>query len=549
MSLLLRISADRPAVNAWRWWLAVTDTAADGLDPTARLPDLAHRLEQAFDQSRDDWWETARRLGGTPSAELSHSVACGAFGSDFGLMLAWRRLAAELAAGSESVLMLCDDPWLFREIAGLPGVEAGKPPGLLKPTLRLGLRGLAARCALALRLVRAVLATRRLKTNIPAEAPILLVYGHPQSRPDGTDAYFGSLMKALPQLRRLLHADAPPTRASELAADGRSASIHAWGSALFALTLPLVAWRPSPAEKGGRFGMLIRRAAVNENGGGGPAMNRWQIHCQRRFLAERRPSVMCWPWENHCWEKDLCRAATAAGIATIGYQHTVVGRHQINQSPRANPDGLAAIPWVMVANGPEYRQQMIDWDIPEQRIVTGGAFRLTEPKGRPYDQTAPVFVPLSANPSIAALQLDAARRIAATGRRVLVKDHPMYPQAFTEGGGLERTQVPMTEQPALSAVVYSTGTTGLEGLLLGLPTFRLLPEDRVAIEILPDAVRPVTVTLDELVPAMDRIEPPSRLPFGRLFSPVDMGVWKNLLIGGIERPATDGEESPCAPTP
>ena len=46
--------------------------------------------------------------------------------SDYGsLMLAWSKLIERVAGGSERVLVLCDDPWLFRHLAGLPNVTSG----------------------------------------------------------------------------------------------------------------------------------------------------------------------------------------------------------------------------------------------------------------------------------------------------------------------------------------------------------------------------------------------------------------------------------------
>jgi hypothetical protein len=471
---------------------------------------------------------------------LSHTVACGSFGSDFGLMLAWSDMAARLAREPGRTLVVCDDPWLFRHLASLPGVEAGRAPPLARLEWKLRLRGFAARGLLALRLMRHALACRRWTAAIPKGAAAILVYGHPSSRADGFDTYFGTLMRELPGLKRLLHTDCPPARAAQLAEDGRTASLHGWGSPIFAALLPFTVWRPRTRS------WLVRRAAARENGGGGPAMNRWQMHCQRRFLAAVRPAPICWPWENHAWERDLCRAARAQGIGTVGYQHTVIGPHQINYSTRANLDGIQAIPDVVVADGPAYRREMEDWGVPAQRLVNGGAWRLSGVSGNRFDPAAPVFVPLSAIPAIARLQLDAARLAAASGRRVLVKEHPMYPVAVEE---LERTELGMPQHERLSAVIYATGTSGLEALLLGLPAFRLLPEDRLAIDVLPAGLRTVPVTLDELLPALDAAEPPPPLAFEDVLSPVDMAVWKSLLKGGNPPSAHIRRETGCEPTP
>ncbi len=542
MTILLRTSRDLPSDAEWRYWLAVTDSDVSRLETARKLPRLAHRLEAAFDACRTTWWELARRLARTPSAGLSHTVACGAFGSDFGLMLAWDLMVRELAAESEPCLMVCDDPWAFRQLATRTGVSAGKPPSLLTPAWKRTIRGFAARSKLALRLVASVLATRRFNTAVPKGARTLLVYGHPGSRADGFDVYFGPLMRELPELKRLLHCDCPPSRVAELAADGRTASLHGWGSMVFALSMPWRAWRPGPADRSGEFGWLVRRAAARENGGGGPAMNAWQMHCQRRFLAAVRPTAVCWPWENHAWERDLCRAARPLGVRSLGYQHTVIGPHQINYSPRANVDGLAGLPDVVIADGPAYRDELIAWEVPAARVVIGGAWRLPPVAGGRYDPAAPVFVPLSAIPAIARLQVEAARTLAQAGRRVLVKPHPMYPLDFAEMPGLDRTDTGITGHPLLSAVIAATGTSSLEGLLLGLPTFRLLPDDRLAVDILPAGITAAAVTPDELPAALATASPPPPLPYGRVLAPPDIATWKSLLFGDIH-PAPERKEA------
>ncbi|CAA7621800.1 hypothetical protein [Magnetospirillum sp. UT-4] len=532
MPLTLRTSRDLPAAGSWRHWLAVTGTPGFN-DAATRLPDLERRLERAFEDSSETWWRLGRAHAADPGGALSHTVACGAFGSDFGLMLAWVRLAGELAAGSDPVLMLCDDPWLFRRLAALPGVQAGAAPPLALTELKLRLRGFAARGLLALRLARSAVAARRWRGAIKGGDPVLLVYGHPASRADGFDAYFGTLMAELPETRRLLHTDCPPPRAALLAADGRTASLHGWGSALFALTMPLWSWRPRRREGDGADFWLLRRAAMRENGGGGPAMNRWQMHCQRRFLAAVRPRVACWPWENHGWERDLARAARTLGIRTVGYQHTVIGRHQINYAIHANADGAAALPDLIAADGPAYLAELAAWGVPKERLGDAGAWRIQPLAGRPFDPDGPVFVPLSAIPAVAERQVEAAGRIAATGRQVLVKEHPMYPLDFADRGCLRRTQTGIGGHAKLSAVLYATGASGLEALLLGLPAFRLLLADRISIDVLPAGIEAEAVTLDDLPHALEAAGAPPPLPYGQVLSPVDMGVWKRLLNGDM----------------
>ncbi|HEB79970.1 MAG TPA: hypothetical protein ENI79_05805, partial [Rhodospirillales bacterium] len=435
------------------------------LERAKKLPKLEIRLEEAFKDCRELWWRLGREMGAAPTAQFAQTPTAAAFGSDFGLMLAWSRLAEEMAAGEDVCLAVCSDPWLFRHLAGLPGVKAGRSPRLWTRALLLRLRGLLARGKTAL---KAALASWRLKSLKKAHAQggyVLLVYGHPRSDAKGYDDYFGSLMKDMPRLKRLLHTDCAAARALELSADGRTASLHAWGNPFFALSLPFTAWRPGRVHTHGSHAWLVRRAAARENGGGGPAMNRWQHHCQKRWLARVRPSRVAWPWENHGWERAFCRAARKQGVPTLGYQHTVIGPFQINYSTAANWDGLDSIPDLVVSNGPAYLDELEAWGVPLKRLVIGGALRFKPFEKSLYDGQGPVFVPLSAIPQAAKAQVKAARALAATGRKTLVKEHPMYPLDFEEIPNLTRTKTPLQEQSGLSAVLYSTGTSGLEALL------------------------------------------------------------------------------------
>ena len=497
-----------------------------------RLPDLATRLEAAFDAIRDTWWNLAREMGhDDASAKWSHVAAAGTYGSDFGLMLAWTRLTEDCAADSATTLVICSDPWLFRQMEALVGVRAGRRPALWPRCFRAWLRGVFARGALALRLACATISLRGdRRKHAGQDASVLMVYGHPDSRPDGTDAYFGSLMSELPALHRLLHTDCRRGSAMRLGVDDRTASLHAWGGLGFAVCkVPFTRWRPTRRLKAGPVGWLIRRAAVRENAGGGPAMNRWQMYCQRRWLAERSPRVVAWPWENHAWERDFVRAAHCANAHTVGYQHAVVGRHQFNFSPHSNSDGMDSLPNIIACNGSGYRRQLAKLGVPDECLVTAGAFRVGRIDAGRYDPNGPVYVALSAIPLVAKRMMAAIRPLAAAGQRFVVKDHPMYPFPFEETETLKQISTTIPQTKAMAAVVYSTGTPGLEGLFAGVPTFRFMPEDTVALDIMPDGVDARAVIAETLDAALADCNVNAPLAWANVMAPVNMGVWRRLL--------------------
>lgn len=494
----------------------------DGRRPaSAKLADVGQRLEAAFDGIRDDWWRLGRELGGTDDGKLAHAPTAASYNSDLGLTMAWVRLAGALAAAAETTLMLCDDPWLFRALAGVQGVSAMPAPGLAWPAFRLAARGWLARGRLVARLAAACLAQQKTKANIKRGDNILLVYGHPASRADGYDDYFGGLLNQITGLKRLMHTDGSPARALELAAGGVTAGLHAWGRLRWLPGLLSTRWRARPAD------WLVRRAVARENATAVHAGNAWQMRCQDRFLAEIKPGAVAWPWENHPWERALCRTARRLGVRSIGYQHTVIGRHQTNFAPATNPDGLASFPDLVLCNGPGYRSQLLKWDVPQERLAVGGAFRIRRFKSGHFDPEGPVFVALSAVDAIAEQMLVAIARVG--GKKFLVKQHPLYPHAVPKAANIAETANTIPDEPGISAVFYGTGTSGLEGLLAGVPTYRLLPDDRIAVDIMPEGVEPQPVTVDGLGAALAAHGAPPGIAWDDIFAPVDMDVWQQAL--------------------
>lgn len=530
MTILLSRSDELPAEGLWQHWCATPGTRASAPE-TKRLHGLAQILERSFDAIRDEWWALGKILAAEPSGELGHAPTCTTYGSDMGLSMAWTRMTENLAATSkETVLVLCDDPWLFRQLQAIPGVVAGNPPVLWKSQIRLSLRGWLARSRFALRTALAAYRARAWRSNHTQGCSAILVYGHPASDAQGRDAYFGPLMTEIPELRRLLHTDCPPARAGELAHDGRTASLHGWGNPLFALKTLFARWQPSARVCDGPWGWLIRRAAVKEASGAAAATNLWQMHCHVRWLVAQSPKVVAWPWENHPWERDFVRACRRQSTISIGYQHTVVGPHMYNQSPQPNPDGLQSIPDRIVCNGPAYRQHLAQWGIPVERMPVGGTFRFSLDQLPCYDATAPVFVALSSDHVISAQMMRAIEAIKAD-RIFLVKDHPMFPFAFGESDRIRRTDVVMNRHAALSAVLYSTGSVGLEALLSGLPTFRFQPDGIVAMNILPPNLQAIAVDSDVLEDALDHAQPPETPPDWRtVLSPVDIALWREVML-------------------
>lgn len=537
MAVLLRTSWTLPRPQSYHAWASL-DAPPPGVDATRQRPAVAAALEAAFDASADTWLELGRRLSADATAGLAHAPACVANASDLGLMLAWSRLVSDWEGESQTTLLICDDPWLFRHLRRRVRVVDGRPPGLLMPTLKLKLRGLAARLKVALTVAVYALALRGQRRRQRPRPTALLVYGHPGSTADGHDAYFGDLMRRFPDLVRMLHVDCPAGPARRLAADARTFSLHGWGNALAAIGLPFRRWRPRAAFLTGDDGWLIRRAAALEAGTGQAAMIAWQIHCQDRWLAAVRPRIVAWPWENHSWERTFVGQARSRGVVTVGYQHSVIGPQMLNYSPRSNRDGLAGIPDHVACSGTATRDQLAAWGLPRERMVVAGALRFPTSTKVGYDGAAPVFVALPFDATVSAEMVAAVRAAAdGTGKRFLVKPHPMNPFAFDDSPTVARTDQSLERQASLSAVVYAASTVGLEALLMGLPTLRFRPSRRVAIDILPTEVNVPVTDAASLAGDLANLVRPASLSRRHFFAPVDMTTWKRFVDQGDIRHA------------
>jgi hypothetical protein len=105
----------------------------------------------------------------------------------------------------------------------------------------------------------------------------------------------------------------------------------------------------------------------------------------------------------------------------------------------------------------------------------------------------------------------------------------LYPKKVEESESIVITNNTIPEQKGISAVFYGTGTSGLEGLLAGLPTFRLRPDDRIAVNVLPEGIDAVPINSDQLGEALDNAVKPRPLKWEDIYSPVKFTLWEKEL--------------------
>ena len=499
------------------------------LAPERRLPDLTAALETAVDGITATWSELANRLGDQSCASLAHAPQCATNASDFGLMLGWRHLVEDWITDDRHILIICDDPWMFRELASLDVTVKGKTPKVWLKECKLAFRGLLARTWVAVRVLAEALRFSLGRKHFPANASALLVYGHPASTADGLDGYFGNLMQVEPALVRVLHVDCMGARAAYLVDNTRTFSLHGWGPLLKTLALPFARWRPNQSHLNGRFGWLVRRAAALEGSTGQAAMIRWQQHCQCAWLQKTRPRVIAWPWENHGWERELVHHTKVFGIRSIGYQHSIVGCREWNYAPRSNSNPMADTPDTICTSGPAGLTSLEMMGYPARLMTNAGALRAKTFKRLIHDPDGPVFVAFPFDTAICNQMLGAIRPLGVKGIRFIIKDHPMTPFAFKDSPGVRRTHASLADQPGVRAVLYAATTVGLEALVGGLPTLRFQPHGLVPTDPTPDSMVMPVASTNTLESMLYSLEPPPSIDPASVFSPPDLAMWHRLL--------------------
>jgi hypothetical protein len=524
LTVILRNERNFKDVKTYDSWVTINEKQSD-LPVSQKCADLTLLLENAHQEISENWLILGNNLSQEKSAILAHSPTCAGNISDLGLMLAWTHLVKQWAKIETRILVICNDPWLFRHLQDIEGVVPGEAPRLWLPKLKLRVRGYLARTKYAFVSFFNALLLRKFSRCIESQQIYLLVYGHPASTPEEYDGYFGDLMTQLPNLKRVLHVDCSRKRAQELSADEKTVSLHAWGNPFFAFTLIYAGWKSQSSN------WLVRRAVIQESGSGQAATIKWQNHCQTRWLRQTQPRAIAWPWENHSWERELVRATKSYGVHTIGYQHSVIGRTMLNYSCKTNADGCKSVPDQIVCTGEIWRELLCQWGLPKQRVSVGGALRIRNQNLPKYDPDAPLLVALPFDKKIAKEMVDAVSNTKYLGDSInfLVKDHPMSPVDFTESIKVKRTILSFSEHVGLSGVIYAATTVGLESILQGIPTLRFIPSSKIAMDIVPENIVVPIVNAENMAENIRDLVAHPPLDRSNIFAEQDFGFWRTSL--------------------
>ena len=204
-----------------------------------------------------------------------------------------------------------------------------------------------------------------------------------------------------------------------------------------------------------------------------------------------------WPFENHTWARGLVLAFRQEypRARLLGYQHTSIPPMQLNFFLSRREAAIAPLPDRIVTNGAYSAALLATSGYGPGRIVAGGALRYRHvvqgapqiggraerPPGRPT-----LLLSASINPVEAAELIWGAVRAfgPGDGYRLLLKCHPATPfwkVARVLGMRSLPAHVALSEEPLpallpqTDVMIYTSSTSCLEALALGVPVLHFTP--------------------------------------------------------------------------
>ena len=112
----------------------------------------------------------------------------------------------------------------------------------------------------------------------------------------------------------------------------------------------------------------------------------------------------------------------------------------------------------------------------------------------------------------------------------------MAPFKFSAQTNVQPTDIPLTRQPVVSAVVFAATTVGLEAILAGLPTLRFRPSNRIALDILPAGISVPASDQNSLASALQTLSPQEQINRNEIFAKPDIANWSRALFEETRHP-------------
>lgn len=254
-------------------------------------------------------------------------------------------------------------------------------------------------------------------------------------------------------------------------------------------------WRPrwphSPEIDGQAVRFLMTREWWIELERSSLCVNRMFYECASRMFRRARWKVVVFPYENQPWEKMLCACARQCGVRTVGIQHAIFSVYSMAYFLGSGESTRMPLPDVICASGPYLARLLAEGGTPADRLRMTGSVRYGHLGGaaRPQAQRlkpapgAEILVALPIDPHMTRHLLAAIREAFPSGGvegglRFHIKPHPLCPVS-EEDIGFPAVRAPDDFQRALEScglVIFVGSTVGAEAMALGRRVLRYRPE-------------------------------------------------------------------------
>lgn len=194
---------------------------------------------------------------------------------------------------------------------------------------------------------------------------------------------------------------------------------------------------------------------------------------------------LIYTFENHAWEKVLCHSFRRFYPHTrlVGYQHSTFAPMHLNYFISQKDQAVMPFPDRIITSGLQDEKILINAGFPRNIIVRGGAIRyaylLDTKQNKPHPEKRPTVLITSSISKSESIELlsKCYEAFKNTNYRILVKCHPYMPFVrFGSAAGIslpsnfEITNNPISILiPASDILVYSSSTTCIEALAMGVP--------------------------------------------------------------------------------
>lgn len=224
------------------------------------------------------------------------------------------------------------------------------------------------------------------------------------------------------------------------------------------------------------------------------------------FFAKKWCNSIIYVFENQSWEKMLCMAALKKNIKISGYQHSSIWRLFLAQFIGRGEESFVPLPHKLITSGPHFAELYKKGNIPEDKIVVGGAWRYTHMTNndgssilakKRINSKPTVLISLCIDIFISRSMLKNVFRIISDNKlenemTFWIKTHPGHTKYELNKlnklvSRYQKVNKPFDElKKDVDIVIYSSSTIGLEAFFYGKKVISYIPENLLAADPLLD---------------------------------------------------------------